>query len=52
MMSSLQASCSVGKLWKVLEFRNGKTTVVPEKDFFCAQEQRGLKVRKTKDASE
>lgn len=49
MMSILQAPCSVGNLWKVLEFRGVETTVLLEKDLPCFQEQKGLKGRKAKD---
>lgn len=50
-MSSLQAPCSMGELWKVLEFRSGKIIAVPKEDLPCVQDQKEPEVRKTKDTS-
>lgn len=48
-MSNLQAPCSVGNSWKVLEFRSVKIIVLLEKDLSRFQEQKGLKERNVKD---
>lgn len=51
-MSSVQAPCSVGELWKVFEFRSGKLIAAPEEDLPSVRQQKGLEGRKTKDTGE
>lgn len=47
-MSSVQAPCSVGELWKVFEFRSGKLIAAPEEDLPVSDSRKDWKAERPK----